>query len=413
MITKPSPLPSAASEAARAQSLAAYGILDTEREQAYDDLAELAAALCRVPLAAVTFFDGERQWFKSMVGADVVEAPMAYSFCTYTCEAPDEVMVVADATADERFATAPHVIGEPRLRAYAGVALVDPSGVPLGTICVFDVEARGFDESQQRALTILSRQVISQLELRRRVTDLATTAQELTTINAELEQFGYIVGHDLKAPIRQQTAFAEAVLEDYAAVLPEEVCELLRQCSLAGKRTQRVLDDINDYLHSTALNEDNLKTMPLGHVFASLKTLVAEHEKVDVVYDFSDAKDVGVVAAPVRHILANLIGNAIKYNDKPRAEIFVLAKAANGLLTVAVSDNGPGIHEADLGRVFQLFSRGRNAADAEGRGMGLAISAKLARGLGGKITVANRRSGGTKFELTFPIQDRLSPPEQA
>ncbi len=394
-------LPSSPTEAARHRQLQQYGILDTEREEAYDDLAALAAYICKVPIAAITFFDGERQWFKSAVGADIREAPMEFSFCTYVAADPQTPFVVEDATLDVRFAQAPHVVAGPQLRAYAGTAVVSPEGVPLGSICVFDVAARSFDEAQLAALRSLSRQVVSQLELRKRVEELEATTEELRTINEDLDQFGYIVGHDLKAPIRQQSAFAELILEDFAD-LPAGARDMLEQCRLAGRRAARVLEDIDKYLHDGTLQAADREPVRLDRVIASLPTLVIVPAGAKVEFEVDECAGVMVPAAPMRHVLANLIANAIKYNDKPEPVIRVLAKAHPRKLRICVVDNGPGIPEHDRKRIFQIFGRGANATEEDGRGLGLAICVKLLRGLGGQLSVSNGPGGGAEFCVTLP-----------
>ncbi len=398
-----SPLPSTPTEVARHASLARYGILDTAREQAYDDLAALAAYICKAPVAAITFFDGERQWFKSSVGTEIAEAPMEFSFCTYVSEDPDYTFVVEDASQDARFAEAPHVVGGPQIRAYAGSAVVSPEGVPVGTICVFDVAPRGFDAEQIGALKSLSRQIVTQLELRKRVGELEATTAELRAINDDLDQFGYIVSHDLRAPIRQQSAFAQLLLEDYAE-MPDEMRSLLLQCRLAGRRAAEVLDDIDTYLHTGSLNVEDVAKVDLATVIASVPALLVVPPKVTITYDLDAlATEVKVPVAPVRHVLANLISNAIKYNDKPSPEIHVLAKASSQKLQLYVQDNGPGILDHDRGRIFQIFGRGSTAGDEEGRGLGLAICVKLLRSLHGQLTVENRPEGGAVFCASFPL----------
>ncbi len=395
-------LPSTSTEADRQQILSHYGILDTPREQAFDDLAALAAYICKAPIAAITFFDGERQWFKSSTGVEIDEAPMELSFCTYVALDPETPFVVEDATRDARFADAPHVTGGPELRSYAGAAVVAPDGVPLGTICVFDTTVREFDADQLTALRSLSRQIVAQLELRKRVEELEHTTTELRVSNDDLHQFGYIVSHDLKAPIRQQSAFAELMLEDFPDI-PKEMRDMLGQCRLAGHRAARILDDIDKYLREGTLHPDETEAVPLSQAIASVSSLVIVPPHVTITYEAADCGGVLVPAAPVRHILANLISNAIKYNDKEAPSIRVSVEKILGGLHLYVEDNGPGILDRDRSRIFQIFARGSNASDAEGRGLGLAICLKLLRGLGGQLSVNNLPSGGAQFCASIPV----------
>jgi GAF domain-containing protein len=86
-----------AAEVGRLAALRRYRILDTEPEQAFDDLAQLAAQLCGTPIALITLVDAERQWFKARVGLSVTETARSVSFCTHAIEQPD-LFVISDAT---------------------------------------------------------------------------------------------------------------------------------------------------------------------------------------------------------------------------------------------------------------------------------------------------------------------------
>ena len=165
-------------EARRLQALRSYAVLDTEAEQAYDDLTALAAQVLGVPIALVSLIDSDRQWFKSRVGLDVDQTPRSQAFCDHAIR-EREVLVVHDATQDPRFADNPLVTGDPSIRFYAGAALVNPDGLALGTLCVIDSQPRSFDAHQRASLAMLSRQVMAQLELRKRNAALSVAVDSL------------------------------------------------------------------------------------------------------------------------------------------------------------------------------------------------------------------------------------------
>jgi GAF domain-containing protein len=153
-------------EAARVAALHNYAILDTEPEQAFDDLVLLASFLCKTPIALISLVDEDRQWFKSRVGVSISETPREIAFCATAIQQPD-VFVVPDTLNDERFRNNPLVVSEPNVRFYAGAPLIDGEGNALGTICVIDRIPREFGTDQQAALKALSRLVLAQLEFRR------------------------------------------------------------------------------------------------------------------------------------------------------------------------------------------------------------------------------------------------------
>lgn len=152
-------------EAARLEALRRYEILDTPPEQELDALVELAASICEAPIAMITLVDENRQWFKSVVGLDIRETGLDVSICRHAILRPG-LFVVPDTTLDPRFCDNPLVMGDPKLRFYAGALLETPDGHRLGTLCVLGHEARKLTEAQGNALTILARQVMTSLELR-------------------------------------------------------------------------------------------------------------------------------------------------------------------------------------------------------------------------------------------------------
>ena len=166
-------------EADRLAALHALAILDTPAEPIYDDVVALASAICHTPIAIVNFIDGDRQWGKALVGLDSSEAPREASFCARTIVCDDGTMVIPDTLQDPFFATNPMVVGPPRLRFYAGAAIVTAEGHALGTVCVADRGPRQLDDRQLEALRVLARQTAAHLELRERSMQLTAACREL------------------------------------------------------------------------------------------------------------------------------------------------------------------------------------------------------------------------------------------
>lgn len=153
-------------EVARLLALDSFDILDTPREQDFDEVAELASEICGTPIAVVNLIGSGRQFFKAEVGLGVRETPLDSSFCRLAI-LEEEFLVVPDATKDPRFDGNPLVIGEPHLRFYAGALLKTEAGHPIGTVCVLDFAPRELTALQAKTLRVLAKQVMRQLELRR------------------------------------------------------------------------------------------------------------------------------------------------------------------------------------------------------------------------------------------------------
>ena len=156
------------SEEERLAALWAYDILDTPREQDFDDLVKIAAQVCGAPISVINLIEDTRQWFKAEMGLGVRETPLDVSICARILMQPG-LTVVPDLTDDRRFSCNPLVTDEPKLRFYAGALLETSEGLPLGTLCVLDHTPRPEGLTQEQAFTLqaLARQVLVQLELRR------------------------------------------------------------------------------------------------------------------------------------------------------------------------------------------------------------------------------------------------------
>jgi len=153
-----------ANERERLSVLRSYEILDTESEEAFDAMVQLASYICQTPIAAISLVDEGRQWFKSAVGLDVKETSRDLSFCAHAI-LQDGALVVADARCDERFSDNPLVMCSSGIRFYAGIPLTTSGGYRLGALCVIDKVPRELSSTQLAAIKTLADNVMAHLEL--------------------------------------------------------------------------------------------------------------------------------------------------------------------------------------------------------------------------------------------------------
>ncbi len=179
---KISPFPE--NEKERLEVIQAYQILDTEEEQDFNDIVELAAELCNTPIAIITLIDQNRQWFKAKTGLDIKETSRDLSFCAHTIHL-DDVMIVPDALQDERFFDNPLVTGQPYIRFYAGMPLIGREGFKLGSLAVIDQKPRALNDRQLKYLRMLAKQGVNLLDLRR---SLTIQREFTTTIVTQVEE---------------------------------------------------------------------------------------------------------------------------------------------------------------------------------------------------------------------------------
>jgi PAS domain S-box-containing protein len=150
----------------RFDAIESYGILNTSREDDYDEIVKLAAQICEAPISTITFLTKEKQWFKAEVGLGLCETPLDDSFCRHAILQKGP-FIIRDATKDPRFSRSLLVTGKSHVRFYAGIPLETPEGVSIGAICVFDNKPRTLTEKETLALIALARLTMIQLELRR------------------------------------------------------------------------------------------------------------------------------------------------------------------------------------------------------------------------------------------------------
>ncbi|HEX2546461.1 MAG TPA: sensor domain-containing phosphodiesterase [Ramlibacter sp.] len=168
-----------ADEPQRLNELRGFAILDTDADEDYDRLVQLASVICGVPMATLTFVDANRQWYKSRVGVPVQQIPREKSFCAHAILESDRLLEIPDVAKLGWADPLPWGANGPLLRFYAGVPLRTFDGSAIGTLCVMDQVPRRLTESQRDGLLKLAKAVASLLNLRRQLR-IATETDRLT-----------------------------------------------------------------------------------------------------------------------------------------------------------------------------------------------------------------------------------------
>lgn len=150
------------SEDRRLQALKDLLILDTTREERFDRITKFASFEFDVPIVLISLIDKDRQWFKSTIGLEVCSTSRDVSFCSHAI-LQENIMVIEDASKDERFFDNPLVLNEPHVRFYAGAPLTLPTGEKIGTLCLIDQKPNTLDEDDLSILSSLRQMVIAEL----------------------------------------------------------------------------------------------------------------------------------------------------------------------------------------------------------------------------------------------------------
>jgi signal transduction histidine kinase len=399
----------AADERARLSSLRHFEILDTPREQAFDDIAELAAQICGTPIGIINLVDADRQWGKAIVGLDDTEAPREDSFCARTIEWPEDLMIVPDTHDDPRFAENPMVLGDPHLRFYAGTQITDREGYALGSVCVADRIPRDLTDQQKRALAALGRQAIAQMELRLALRNEREQVARLEELDRMRDQFVSTVSHELRSPLTSIRGWIDLLLEEAEVMDPGHV-DALQRVSRNTDRLTRVVGDLLDLyqvdagdlamrfepVDLAAIVRDAVHGMEAGERCAALDVRASVP---------SDAVIVSGDAPRLAQVVDNLCSNAVKYTPEG-GTVRVSLDIAGDSARLCVADSGIGIPAAEREHLFERFFRASSATerDIKGTGLGLAISKAIVERHCGRIEVADGDGGvGTAFTVVLPL----------
>lgn len=381
-------------EAARLRALRSYAILDTAPEEDFEDLVTLAREIYDVPIAFVGFVDEERDWLKASRGVEADAIPREASFCTWSITTPDEPLVVEDATRDPRFQDTP-IVRKEGVRFYAGMPIVDDDGHALGTVCILDQEPRTFEPGEEEPLKAMARNAMRLLKLRR-------TSQELYRRKDEVERYAGAAGERLKDPLSTVTVhhdFLAEALEDAS----EETRDDLRQAQAGAREIQRIAEQLMEYANldpEAAAEADPLDfSALLEDVWDGLEE---DGETAEAELEVADLPRVRADRRQVRHLLGNVLDNAVRYREDEPVRITVTGGRLGSMCQFEVADDGRGIEPDDLDRVVEVFYRSARSQAVDGSGLGLALCEKVVDLHGGTLRIDSEVGEGTTVSFTLP-----------
>jgi signal transduction histidine kinase/CheY-like chemotaxis protein len=406
-------------ESRRLDALLGYGILDTARERAYDDLTFLAAQICGVPMAAISLVDGGRQWFKSTYGANIVETSREHAFCGSTIKST-EVFVVPDARADEKFAANPLVTGEPHICFYAGAPLTTPGGHAIGALCVIDQKPRQLTPDQTRSLEALARRVVAELELRKIAKENEQAKEQAVAANQAKSEFLANMSHEIRTPMNGIIGMADLALKTNLSDRQRHYVETV------GNLANDLLEIVSDILDFSKIEscqiELDYNPFDIREIISrAVNPHAARAQGNNIEFHVRIAPEVppwvAGDAGRLRQIVVNLVGNAIKFTKEGEIVVEVdLAQTevpdpTKARIRVAVSDTGPGIPAEKRELIFQRFTQADSSISRNfgGTGLGLAISQSLALAMGGGIRLDEPEGRGSRFVVEIPFDIYATP----
>lgn len=232
----------------------------------------------------------------------------------------------------------------------------------------------------------------------------------LESVNKELESFSYSVSHDLRAPLRAISGFAEAVIEDYELRLDAEGKRYLMLIKENAHKMGQLVDDLLSFsrlgrqeLVKTEIDMENLAKT----IFNELHGQVSKRDIEFVIHPMPRALG---DTATIQQVLVNLFSNAIKFTrTKPHVRIeFGYKKEAGAYY---VQDNGVGFEMQYVNKLFGVFQRLHSVTEFEGTGIGLALVYRIISRHGGRVWAEGKIEEGATFYFTLPQTETTNPQE--
>ncbi len=418
-------------ERERLKALYRYSILDTDSEQAYDHVAQMASYLFNTPIAAVSLIDKDRHWFKSRIGLEASELTLETSICARAIQSPG-VTVIEDTTQMDEFACMDVVANAPNIRFYAGAPITTTDGSRIGSLCVLDTIPRERpDDERLQHLKNLANIVVDEMELRLETKRRKKQAQSLRQIaqraeiarasaenarkraeeaqrraeeaSASKSRFLAGMAHDIRSPISAIDGFAQLLRRTSDGPHRQHAERILQATSHLRDMADTLSELAELEAGSIDLDVQNVDLCPLIH--ETTAALEGRASDADITLNAA-TPDTPVYASAnpqaLRRVVDNLVGNAIKYcacGDHVSIRLHAPLQP-DAQICVEISDTGPGIDDEFLSIMFEPFTQRDETAD--GSGLGLAVTKELVQAMNGRVDASSSAGEGTTFRVFLP-----------
>ncbi len=252
-------------------------------------------------------------------------------------------------------------------------------------------------------LTKINKQLEQEVAERKRAQEKQTELfRQVESINRELKDFASIVSHDLKAPLRGIKTLANWISTDYADKLDKDGREQIDLLSGRVDWMHQLIEGVLEYSRVGRTKEEWVQ-VNLSQVVPKVIEMIAPPENITITIE-NKLPTIECEPTRIMQVFQNLLGNAVKYMDKPNGQIKVGCVQEDSFWKFSVSDNGPGIEEKHFEKIFQIFQTLSPREDSESTGVGLTIIKKIVELYGGKIWVESKVGEGSTFFFTLPKQ---------
>jgi signal transduction histidine kinase len=392
-------------EEERLQALKAYNLFGTQPEDQFDEVVSLVAQICGSSSALLSLVGEDSLWFKSRYNYEAESAPRDGSFCSHVI-LHEDVMIVEDASLDERFHQNPLVTcPSSHVRFYAGAPLFNEHGLPLGVICAIDDKPNTMTPLQIQTLKVLANQLVAQMNLHRSVL-------KMQEVNQNKDKFFAIIAHDLKAAFHGILGFSEVLDTDFDELDDKTRREIASYLNDSSHTTYKLLESLLEW----ARLENG--TMTYRPAQLQLDSLI---EDVVAGLQFSAAqKNIGIELKlqpaiwvhgdrhMLQSLLHNLLGNAIKFTPE-YGRIRIFDQLRHDMVSISIEDTGMGMTPEQVQRLFKgdHTQSTKGTQGEKGTGLGLLLCHQFVQQHKGYLDVISKPDCGSTFTFSIPLSAKV------
>lgn len=384
----------------RIKSLSKFDLDYNELQEEFSSLVELAAMIAGTQMSVINLIDNYFQWSVSSKSIKLLQMPREDSVCDKTIRSY-EPMEVKALDKDERFIKQKFSEGEFGFNYYLGIPLTLASGDNIGALCVLDRKARELSEKNKAMLTLVAKEIVNKLELKRKLDDSIFAMNEAVKVKNQ-------VAHDVRGPINGITGLAEIVEGDDSS--KEEMIQYFKLIKDSGKSLIELTNDIlkkdlsRDIVEMPLINLKQLKTKLL-----KLYRLAAKTKNID--FQININSTISEYEFPKRKLLSifgNLISNSIKFTAASgtiNIELDILSLEKGKFVEFIIKDTGVGISKNALAEFRKNnFNSSMGTAGEKGFGLGLNLVKEMVQNLSGEMDITSEEGKGTEITVKVLVK---------
>jgi signal transduction histidine kinase len=386
-----------------------------ELQPIFDTLVENAVRLCEAERAFLFRFDGKL--LRSVASYNV--SPELREFVNKNPIAPGRHSISARAALERRTVHVPDIQVDPEyayavrderpIRTTLAVPMLKGDDL-IGTITIYRLELKPFTDKQIALVETFADQAVIAIENVRLFDEIQDKNRQLQLASENKSQFVSSMSHELRTPLNAIIGLTEMMVKNAARFGTEKAMEPLQRVNRAGTHLLGLINQVLDLSKieagKLALNPQTVQLRPLiDEVIGTARQLAEQNKNRLVVEAQENLGALTVDPLRLKQILLNLLSNACKFTKEGEVRLRA-RRVANGRdwIELAVADTGIGMTAEQQAKLFEEFSQA-DATTAQrfgGTGLGLAITRKLARMMGGDVTVSSEPGKGSVFTLRLP-----------